>query len=63
MVMEMGFRLKSGVVNPSGITSTYCVIITPGTLDFLLILTAKKEVKQNLKVKILTSDLFYLIIK
>lgn len=63
MVMEMGFRVKSGVLIPSGITSTFWVIITPGTLDFFLILTAVKQVNQNLKVKIPTLDLFYLIIK
>lgn len=59
MVMEMGFREKSGVLIPSGITSTYWVIITPGTLDLFLILTAIRGVKQNLKVKIPTLDLLY----
>lgn len=63
MVMEMGFRVKSGVLSPSGITSTYWVIITPGTLDLFLILTAIKCVKHILKVKISILDLFYLIIK
>lgn len=60
--MEMGFRVKSGVLIPSGITSTHWVIITPGTIDFFLILTVIKRVQQNLKVKIPTLDLFNLII-
>lgn len=59
MVMEIGFRVKSGVLIPSGSTSTYWVIITPGTLDLFLIFTAIKQVKQKVK----TLDLFYLIIK
>lgn len=36
MVKAMGLRVKSGVVIPSGSSSMYCVIITPGTLDLLL---------------------------
>lgn len=59
MVMEMGFRVKSGVLIPSGITSTYWVIITPGTFDLFLILTVIKHVKFNVKVKIPALDLFY----
>jgi len=35
----MGFRVKSGVLMPSGSSSTYWVIITPGTFDFFFIFT------------------------
>lgn len=38
----MGFRVKSGVLMPSGSSSTYWVIITPGTRDLFLILTVMK---------------------
>lgn len=41
MVIAMGLRVKSGVLMPSGNSSTNWVIITPGTLDFFLILTVK----------------------
>lgn len=39
----MGFLMKSGVVHPGGSSSTYCVIITPGTLDLFLIATEVAE--------------------
>lgn len=42
IVRAMGLRVKSGVVMPSGSSSTYWVIITPGTLDLFLILTVIK---------------------
>jgi len=35
--------MKSGVVHPGGSSSTYCVIITPGTLDLFLIDTEVAE--------------------
>ena len=44
IVNAIGLRVKSGVVFPSGIVSTYCVIMTPGTLDLNLI--AKKNTNE-----------------
>lgn len=43
IVKAMGFRVKSGVVDPGGSSSTYCVTITPGTLDLFLIATEISE--------------------
>ena len=43
MVRAIGLRVKSGWFFPSGISSTNCTIITPGTLDFFLISTVKKR--------------------
>lgn len=39
MLTAMGFLVKSGVLFPGGIFSTYCVIITPGILELFLIST------------------------
>lgn len=62
MVIEMGFRVKSGVLIPSGIISKYWVIITPGTFDLFLILTVMKHVKFKVKFKIPVLDLFYCVL-
>lgn len=40
-VRVTGFRSKSGVLHPFGISSTNWVIVTPGTEDFLKDFTGK----------------------
>lgn len=44
-VRETGFRSKSGVLHPFGISSTNWVITTPGTEDFLKDFTRKARKK------------------
>ena len=43
MVNDIGLRWKSGQLFPSGMSTTNCVIITPGILDFFLIPAAESQ--------------------
>ena len=46
MVNDIGLRWKSGQLFPSGISTTNCVIITPGILDFFLMPAAESQYKR-----------------
>lgn len=52
IVKAMGLREKSGWLFPAGISSTNCVIITPGTLDRFLMATKESKVSKKLKAVI-----------
>lgn len=47
MVTGIGLHWKSGVLFPSGMFITYCVIITPGVLDLLRMAAKSQKTKQK----------------
>lgn len=56
----MGFLMKSGVLFPGGISLTYCVMITPGTLDLFLMTTVnitKEVVKKDAFLKLFRKEI------